>query len=262
MSNNNEALLWDSKYSTSRAYERVEDVFLFSKNNPTLLALEPYIREGMSILEIGSGTGELISYIQYKYPRCKTFGIDFSEQSIEKSTQIASRFSIPVSFIRADIQHMPFDDQSFDVVFGDQVIGHIIDLNKALSEVHRVTKKEGIVAFSIANSARPDGWYFNKTFSKSHQGYIQKGMFPWTLSRGIRNAGFKKIKFYGDMLFLFRNISLIKSFLGKTVKRAEPAHKVLAPAIKSNGFIKRMYYFLEGVVPSWAKVTIGIVAQK
>ena len=152
----NESELWDKKYKFSRTYKNKEEIFRFSLNNRTILAIEPYVKDGMSILEVGSGTGELISYIANKYTRCSAYGLDFSSESISHSINTAQTFNIPISFLQSDIKQMPFEDETFDIVFGDQVIGHIYDPNDALKEINRVTKKGGIVAFSIGNKLRPD----------------------------------------------------------------------------------------------------------
>ncbi len=258
-----ESELWDQKYKHSRTYDDKEDLFRFSKNNPTISTIESYIEDGVSILEIGSGTGELILYLQNKYPGCKMFGLDFSTESIVRSKNIARQFNIPVSFMQGDIKSMPFKDESFDIIFGDQVIGHMDNLDSALKEVYRVTKKEGIVAFSVANSLRPDGWYLSKILSRSHFGYKQKSMFSWMLSSRLNRSGLKKIKFYGDMLVLFRNFLLVKLlFLKKSrqINKVPEAKKIYIS--KNKSLLKNLYYYFDSIFPSWSKVTIGIVAKK
>ncbi len=261
---NNDSILWDKKYSSARTYESVDDLFAFSKNNPTVLALEPFIKSGMSILEVGSGTGELISYIQREYLGCKTVGVDFSSESIVRSTHIARTFNIPTSFIQSNIKALPFPDESFDIVFGDQVIGHIDNLDAALKEIYRVTKKDGIVAFSIANSLRPDGWQLSTKLSHSHQGYKQEGMYPWSLTSKMGQVGFQKVSFYGDMLFLFRNISLIRSIF-KTKKGQDKSFSLQSKKVivsENKSIFKRLYHYIDDIMPTWTKVTIGILARK
>ena len=259
----NESNLWDKKYKTSRIYNSEKEVFQFSKNNPTVCAIEPYIKDSMSVLEIGSGTGELVSYLAKKYPNCRMQGLDFSTESVIRSKEIANKFNIPVSFVQGDIQKMPFADESFDIVFGDQVLGHIENQELALKEIYRVTKKNSIVAFSIANSLRPDGWYLSKILSHSHQGYKQKGSFPWTLKSKLKRVGFKPVRLYGEMLILFRVFSIIKSFFKKNKIEDQ---KVSKPASlkhsESKKFFKKVYYFLDKIFPAWSKVTIGIIANK
>src|SRR3989344_8426663 len=179
----NESELWDRKYVKSREYLNLEDLFRFCGSNATLKEILPFIQNNkdFKILEVGSGTGELISFIKHKNPNLQAFGLDFSEESIRRSKEISLRFNLSVEFERGDISKMSFPNESFDIVFGDQVLGHIEDVGKALQEIYRVTKKGGLVAFSIGNALRPDGWYLNTKLSRNHQGYMQKNMFPWTL---------------------------------------------------------------------------------
>ena len=260
---NNESNLWDKKYITSRRYNSEEDVFQFSKNNPTVCAIEPYIKDGMSVLEIGSGTGELVLYLAKKYPNCRMQGLDFSTESVIRSKEIANRFNILVSFVQGDIQKMPFADESFDIVFGDQVLGHIENPKVALREIYRVIKKEGVIAFSTANSLRPDGWYLSKILSHSHQGYKQKGSFPWTLKSKLKKAGFKPVCLYGEMLVLFRVFSIIKSFFKKNkIEDQKVSNPVFLKHSESKSFLKKFYYFLDKIFPVWSKVTIGVITRK
>ena len=48
-----------------------------------------------------------------------------------------------------DLQNIPFEDKTFDVVISEEVMEHIEDYNKALDEVYRVLKPEGIYIFTI-----------------------------------------------------------------------------------------------------------------
>ncbi|SFV87489.1 similar to Methylase involved in ubiquinone/menaquinone biosynthesis [hydrothermal vent metagenome] len=52
---------------------------------------------------------------------------------------------IETSFPEVDCQNLPFDDKSFDYVISDQVLEHITDPQKAISEAHRVLKNDGVV---------------------------------------------------------------------------------------------------------------------
>jgi len=262
---NSESILWDKKYKLSRDYSSLEDFFIFSKINPSILAIEPYIKEGISVLEVGSGTGELISYIANKYPKVKACGLDFSKTSIDRSKEIISKFNISVSFQEGDVKNMPYESESFDIVFGDQVIGHIDDYKIALKEIYRVTKKGGLVAFTVSNSLRPDGWYLYKKLSKSHEGYMQKSMFPWTLSMLMKKINFYPQSFYGEILFLNRNVSLLKSLFKDRNEVKERNIKMRNENIsiaKNQNTFKKIYHFLDKKLPAWSKVTIGILARK
>lgn len=55
----------------------------------------------------------------------------------------------PLADVKADILDLPFDDNSFDIVFCNHVLEHIIDDQKAMSELYRVIKKGGFGIFQV-----------------------------------------------------------------------------------------------------------------
>ncbi len=266
MLKNNESILWDAKYEKVGDYNNPNDFFKFAENNPTVLAIKPYIKEGMSILEVGSGTGELISYLQFTFPKIKTFGLDFSSVSISNSTMNSQKFNIPVAFAEGDIQNMSFPDNTFDIVYGDQVLAHLSSVDDALREIYRVTKVGGIVAFTGANKLRPDGWHLYKKLSKTHEGYKQESFFPWELRGLLSNAGFISKNYYGEVLFLTRNLKLIKNLFkksdGKMVNNSLDNSTNGSRNIKSKSFLKNTYHYIENITPAFFKVTVGVLARK
>jgi SAM-dependent methyltransferase len=62
---------------------------------------------------------------------------------------ITSDLESPIADVKADICDLPFDDNSFDVVFCNHVLEHIIDDTKAMQELYRVLKKGGFGIFQI-----------------------------------------------------------------------------------------------------------------
>tara|TARA_Y200000002_G_scaffold56298_1_gene41681 strand:+ start:184 stop:948 length:765 start_codon:yes stop_codon:yes gene_type:complete len=55
----------------------------------------------------------------------------------------------PIADIKADICDLPFLDNSYDFILCNHVLEHIIDDNKAMSELYRVLKKNGIGIFQV-----------------------------------------------------------------------------------------------------------------
>jgi SAM-dependent methyltransferase len=55
----------------------------------------------------------------------------------------------PIVDVKADILDLPFDDNSFDVVFCNHVLEHIEDDKKAMQELYRVLKPKGMGIFQI-----------------------------------------------------------------------------------------------------------------
>ncbi len=65
----------------------------------------------------------------------------------------------PIADVKADICELPFEDNSYDIIFCNHVLEHIPDDTKAMQELYRVLKKGGIGIFQI-----PQDMSRNKTF--------------------------------------------------------------------------------------------------
>ena len=55
----------------------------------------------------------------------------------------------PIADIKADICDLPFLDNSYDLILCNHVLEHIVDDNKAIRELYRVLKKNGIGIFQV-----------------------------------------------------------------------------------------------------------------
>ena len=55
----------------------------------------------------------------------------------------------PIADIKADICDLPFLDNSYDFILCNHVLEHIVDDNKAIKELYRVLKKNGIGIFQV-----------------------------------------------------------------------------------------------------------------
>ena len=77
----------------------------------------------------------------------------------------------PIVDVKADILDLPFEDESFDVIFCNHVLEHIIDDRKAMSELYRVMKKGGwgILQVPMKNSLEKTYEDFTITDPKERQ---------------------------------------------------------------------------------------------
>lgn len=261
----NESILWDEKYKNSREYKSLEDYLMFSLTNPTVNEIKKYIKDGVVVLEIGSGTGELISYIKNSNKSIKAFGIDYSSISINNSKELSQKFGLDIDFSLGDIENLNFEDNTFDIIFGDQVIGHVSNIDKALSELRRVLKPNGICLLSTVNKLRFDGWDLYKKISNQHQGYTQRSFFPWQFKKMLKNSGFTLISGYGDMIILHRNIGILKSLLFKKKNKIDVNSTKRSDIILNSantGIFKKLHDYINRIFPWWLKISIGIIVKK
>lgn len=62
---------------------------------------------------------------------------------------VTSDLESPIADVKADICNLPFEENSFDVIFCNHVLEHIPNDTKAMQELHRVMKNGGFGIFQI-----------------------------------------------------------------------------------------------------------------
>ena len=92
------------------------------------------------VLDLCTGTGDLAGILKKKYPGANVIGVDFSENMLN----IARDKHPSIEFIHADCTQLPFKDDSFDLCVISFGLRNIENLNKVLTEIHRVLKDGGI----------------------------------------------------------------------------------------------------------------------
>ena len=114
----------------------------------------------------------------------------------------------PIVDVKADILDLPFNDESFDVVFCNHVLEHIVDDRKAMSELFRVMKKGGwgIMQVPMKNSLETTYEDFSITDPKERQKHFgQYDHVRWygmDYFERLRSVGFE-----ADINFYSKNFS-------------------------------------------------------
>ena len=105
------------------------------------------ITPGMKVLELGCGTGDMWKGHEDLINACERLVLsDFSEGMLENAkANLGEMTSLGagLEYRVIDIQNIPFEDESFDVVIANMMLYHVPDMNRGLAEVRRVLKKGG-----------------------------------------------------------------------------------------------------------------------
>ncbi|MET1256910.1 malonyl-ACP O-methyltransferase BioC [Aliikangiella maris] len=99
------------------------------------------------ILDAGCGTGFCTRHLRDQFKRAKVCGIDLAPGMIaQAATQ--QRLFRKIDYQVADIDLLPFADNTFDLVFSSLAIQWSLDLNQTFRELNRVLKPGGLLIFS------------------------------------------------------------------------------------------------------------------
>ena len=103
---------------------------------------------GRSVLDVGCGDGE--NAMNFAKLGARVTGIDISPKSIELARRRAEVNGVTdsTSFVCAPLETVDFADNSFDVIWGDAVLHHLIaDLDNVMRLLARWTKPGGMLVF-------------------------------------------------------------------------------------------------------------------
>lgn len=137
-----------SKNEYVHGYSEREHERLFDQANTLteLLHHDTCYPAKSNVLEAGCGVGAQTITLAQKSPKALFTSIDISQDSIEKAKNLIEREKISnVSFQRADIFQLPFEDEQFEHVFVCFVLEHLSTPLKALQSLRRVLKKGGSI---------------------------------------------------------------------------------------------------------------------
>ena len=110
--------------------------------NPTAFG---NIKEGDTVLDLGSGAGFDCFLASRKVGKIgKVIGLDMTEEMIAKARILAKEHGYSnVEFRLGDIEKMPLDDNSVNVIISNCVINLAPDKSKVFKEAYRVLKSGG-----------------------------------------------------------------------------------------------------------------------
>lgn len=101
-----------------------------------------------SLLDLGTGTGDLAREALSAFPNARVVGADFTLEMMR-----VGRRNGPLDFSTADALCLPFEDESFDAVVSGFLMRNVIDIRKALEEQYRILKNGGRIV--ILDTTRP-----------------------------------------------------------------------------------------------------------
>lgn len=143
---------------TRRVYDTLASVypastFFFHSKAHACALRHAGIRDGMQVLELATGSGEMFRRLVKSNPNGKTFGLDLSPNMAAR-TQHRARKAFPTADAHCgavDVRSMPFRNASFDAVvccYLFELLSHD-DIRLTLREIRRVLRPGGKFALVV-----------------------------------------------------------------------------------------------------------------
>jgi len=146
----------EEKYS-KEYFEAIEE-FRYTIE-PEIFSFAQFTRfRGKKILEVGVGAGT--DFLQFVRAGAEVYGIDLTQESIENTQKRLNLYSLSAKDLRvADAENLPYEDDSFDLVYSWGVIHHSPNPIRCLEEIIRVTKPQGSIKIMIYHRRSLFAWY-------------------------------------------------------------------------------------------------------
>ena len=109
--------------------------------------------EGKKILDVGCGGGILAE--EFARLGCQVIGIDPSASSLATARAHAQQAGLYIDYRVGSGEDLPFANESFEIVYCSDVLEHVNDLEKVISEIARVLKPNGVFLYDTINRTFP-----------------------------------------------------------------------------------------------------------
>lgn len=132
-------------HTDSASYERF--MGRWSRRLAPRLVAFAGVTDGDRVLDVGSGTGALAAAVLGAAPTTRVVGVDVATAYVDEASEELG--GERATFQYEDAQELTLADHTFDKTLSLLAFNFIPDPDRALDEIVRVTKPEGVVAAAV-----------------------------------------------------------------------------------------------------------------
>lgn len=183
--------VFNDDYSSKEGYVAEADLNLGCGLPVEHAGIEP----GNTVLDLGSGAGNDIFVARAVAGESGTLiGVDFTQEMINKANRNKEKLGYNnVEFRHGDIENMPVDNDTVDVVISNCVLNLVPDKKLAFSEIKRVLKSGGHFCVSdvVTSTEMPENI---KKSAELYAGCVSGALIKEDYLKVIEEAGFENIE--------------------------------------------------------------------
>ena len=166
------------------------------------------LKTGNVVLDLGSGGGKDVFLAATKVgPGGKAIGVDMTSEMLRLARKNAIKLRKAtgldnVEFRKGQIENLPVEDASIDVVISNCVINLSPDKPRVFREIHRVLKPGGrmVVSDIVLDKPLPDSL---KNDNELYVACLAAAMMRADYLQAIRDAGFRYLRILADSSYSF-----------------------------------------------------------
>jgi len=151
---------------------------------------------GKKLLEVGVGAGT--DFLQWVRAGTKAYGIDLTPLAIEHIRKRLEVYNLTAEDVRVgDCENIPYEENTFDIVYSYGVIHHTPDTEKALKEIIRVCRPGGVCKIMIYNRHSLTAfyhWIYNGLLKGRPWKSISQCLYDCAESKGTKAFTKKEIE--------------------------------------------------------------------
>jgi len=192
-------------------YDPVMRLLMREERFRTLLLDQVHLAPGMTVLDLGCGTGTLAAMIQQRTPGIVLYALDGDPQVLDQARQKAHRAGVEVRWQEGLADQLPYPDGSFNRVLSSLVVHHLTRAAKqrAFREVYRVLKDGG--EFHIADFGPPHTLPMQLIGALTARLEEARDNLRGDLPAFLAEAGFSNVREQGALGTVFGPLSLYRA---------------------------------------------------
>lgn len=133
-------------WETNEYYEKAHEASL-NNTHESMVLLKELSRFSKIILDLGCGEGTRLDYLASK----NGTGVEISQKAISLAKKKSKN-----KFVVANLENLPFKDETFDLVYSAFVLEHTDNYEKVITEAVRVLCKDGNLVLTCPNYGSPN----------------------------------------------------------------------------------------------------------
>lgn len=194
--------------------------------------------EGIKVLDIGCGGGLACEFLAKR--GANVSGIDLSLNSIKAAQEHAKKSNLQIDYKCGVAESLPYEENTFDIVVCFDVLEHVEDWEKVISEIYRVLNRNGIFLFDTINKTFKSKfimiWLLEAILKQIPRGLHDWNKFiqPQELIDVMERAGFADVVIKGFDLTGGTNFKTLRDIVLRGLSKQSESGEVELFEIKIN----------------------------